>query len=245
MRPVTSFHVLLLVTRQGGTLCLFSVLQSHVTVWVPKSHTNCQSHMSWSREQSIQIIFFDRWYMTIENHWNQWSNDPKTIENPLMSMARVPTNFNCDGFLKNYWKLQSSPKSLKFSMVKASHCHRYCNCHWDHHHHLPQWPLVTHEAGGTSDQGVAWQGTWWVTPSQVPQLTLTGHMVAHSILTKVVPANRHLKLLHLTLSGFHISSPPPPLPIQEKATVWWKCEGVLETALLGLSCLPAVFSVRS
>ena len=213
--------------------------------WVPKSHANCQSHMSWSREQSIQIIFFDRWYMTIENHWNQWSNDPKTIENPLMSMARVPTNFNCDGFLKNYWKLQSSPKSLKFSMVKASHCHRYCNCRWDHHHHLPQWPLVTHEAGGTNDQGVAWQGTWWVTPSQVPQLTLTGHMVAHSILTKVVPANRHLKLLHLTLSGFHISSPPPPLPIQEKATVWWKCEGVLETALLGLSCLPAVFSVRS
>ena len=179
--------------------------------------------------------------MTIENHWNQWSNDPKTIENPLMSMARVPTNFNCDGFLKNYWKLQSSPKSLKFSMVKASHCHRYCNCRWDHHHHLPQWPLVTHEAGGTNDQGVAWQGTWWVTPSQVPQLTLTGHMVAHSILTKVVPANRHLKLLHLTLSGFHISSPPPSPPYSRKSyslvKVWRGVGDGFAGTLLPASCL--------
>ena len=41
--------------------------------------------------------------MVPENHWNQWSNGPKTIEELLMSMIIDHWKaFNEDGFLKKY-----------------------------------------------------------------------------------------------------------------------------------------------
>ena len=33
------------------------------------------------------IASLDQWSMTIENHWNQWLKDPKTIEKPLKPMV--------------------------------------------------------------------------------------------------------------------------------------------------------------
>ena len=55
--------------------------------------------------RSIETIpSFDQWSLTIENHWNQWLGDPKTIEKPSLAMVRVPKN------IQWWW---CSPKPLK------------------------------------------------------------------------------------------------------------------------------------
>ena len=44
-------------------------------------------------QRSIETIpSFDQWSLTIENHWNQWLDNPKTIEKPSLSMVSIPKN---------------------------------------------------------------------------------------------------------------------------------------------------------
>ena len=57
----------------------------------------------------------DQWPMTIENHWNQWLNDTKTIkqktieanglgaENHLMVMVEWPKNHQKTIGIKGHW----------------------------------------------------------------------------------------------------------------------------------------------
>jgi len=53
-------------------------------------------------EWSIKTIaLLDQWSITIENHWNQWLNDPNTIEKPLKALVMV----NSSDWLEARWRL--------------------------------------------------------------------------------------------------------------------------------------------